>query len=349
VTSAAHAAPGRVVPAGGGVPAPVRLGVVGAGAMVAEFLAAAPRVPGLEVVGLLARRPEAARELGARHGVPLVTGSFDALCAAGIDTVYVAVPNAAHVGYARRALERGLHVIVEKPMTSTVEEAEELQRLAAGRDLFLVEAVTTVHLDAFAAVRDWLPRIGDVTAVASAYHQRSRRYDAFLAGEVPPAFDPAQAGGALMDLGLYNLHLVLGLFGPPVSATYEAVVERGIDTSGVLVLHYPAFDATCTAAKDRAGEQGAVIEGSLGRITTSLSPNLIGSVRLELADGTVEVVDDGLAGDRLVTEFRAFVTAVATGDRGRADAWLAASLAVSRVQTAARRSVGVRFPADDAA
>lgn len=327
----------------------MRLGIVGAGAMVAEFLEhAAPRVPGLEVVGLLARTRsvEPARALAARTGVPLVTDSLDELCAEGIDTVYVAVPNAAHVEHARAALERGLHVIVEKPMTSTVEEAQELAQLARSRGLFLFEAVTTLHLAAFAQVRAWLPRIGDVKLVQSQYSQYSRRYDAFRAGEVLPAFDPAQSGGALMDLGLYNLHFVLGLFGEPESSVYTANVERGIDTSGVLVLRYPGFVATCTAAKDSAGPQGGLIQGTGGRITTSLSPNLVGAVRLELADGTVETVDDGLAGDRLVTEFGAFVRAVAQDDRASAAAWLESSLAVSRVQTAARRAAGVRFPAD---
>jgi predicted dehydrogenase len=327
----------------------MRLGVVGAGAMVAEFLErAAPRVAGLEVAGLLARPRslDRARDLAARTGVPLVTDSLDALCAAGIDTLYVAVPNAAHVAYAREGLERGLHVVVEKPMTSTVDEALDLRRLAEERGRFLFEAITTIHLPAFAQVRRWLPRIGDVKLVQSQYSQYSRRYDAFRAGEVPPAFDPEQSGGALMDLGLYNLHFVLGLFGEPERADYTANVERGIDTSGVLVLRYPGFVATCTQAKDSAGPQGGLIQGTAGRITTSTSPNLVGAVTLQLADGTVETVDDGLAGDRLATEFRAFVRAVEDEGRAAAAAWLDRSVAVSRVQTAARLAAGIRFPAD---
>ncbi|WP_263119471.1 Gfo/Idh/MocA family oxidoreductase [Cellulomonas sp. RIT-PI-Y] len=327
----------------------MRLGIVGAGAMVAEFLEhAAPRIEGLEVVGLLARPRslENARELAARTGVGLVTDSVDELFGSGIDTVYVAVPNVAHVVYARDALERGLHVIVEKPMTSTVAEAEELAALAAERGLFLFEAITTVHLGTYGKVREWLPRVGDVKLVQSQYSQYSRRYDAFRSGEVLPAFDPAQSGGALMDLGLYNLHFVLGLFGEPESAVYTPNVERGIDTSGVLVLRYPTFVATCTAAKDSAGPQGGLIQGTAGRITTALSPNLVGEVRLELNDGTVETFDDGGAADRLAIEFRAFGSVIADDDRLTGAAWLADSLAVSRVQTAARLAAGIRFPAD---
>jgi predicted dehydrogenase len=151
-----------------------------------------------------------------------------------------------------------------------------------------------------------------------------------------------------MDLGLYNLHYVLGLFGEPASAVYTANVQRGIDTSGVLVLRYPTFVATCTAAKDSAGVQGGVIQGTDGVLRTSLSPNLVGAVTLELADGTVETFDDGGAERRLATELEAFVRVVDSGDHATAAAWLAASVSVSRVQTAARRGAGIVFPADAA-
>ncbi len=331
----------------------MKLGIVGAGTMVEELLVhAAPRVEGLEVVGLLARPSslDRARALADRTGVPVVTDSMDELCAAGIDTVYVAVPNLLHHAFAIDALNHGMHVVVEKPMTSTVEEAEELRALAAARGLLLIEAITTVHLPAYAQVRTWLSRIGDVKLVQSQYSQYSRRYDAFRAGATPPAFDPEQAGGALMDLGLYTLHFVLGLFGEPTSADYSPNVERGIDTSGVLVLRYPTFVATCTAAKDSSGPRGSLIQGTGGTIRTSQSPNLVGSVTLELLDGTVETFDDHAGpGDRLVTEFDAFVRAVATSDRDTASRWLAGSVAVSRVQTRARRAAGIRFPTDTSA
>lgn len=328
----------------------MKLGIVGAGSMVEEFLVhAAPRVEGLEVVGLLARPSsvERARALADRTGVPLVTDDMAELCASGIDTVYVAVPNLLHHAFAKDALERGMHVVVEKPMTSTTEEAEELRDLAAERGLLLLEAITTVHLAAYAQVRAWLPRVGDVKLVQSQYSQYSRRYDAFRDGRTPPAFDPAQAGGALMDLGLYNLHFVMGLFGDPLSADYFPNVERGIDTSGVLVLRYPTFVATCTAAKDSAGPRGGLVQGTLGTIRTAGSPNLVGAVTLELLDGTVETLDDDAEpGDRLVTEFQAFVRVVDARDVATASAWLDRSIAVSRVQNRARRAAGITFPSD---
>ena len=48
-----------------------------------------------------------------------------------------------------------------------------------------------------------------------------------------------------MDLSLYNLHYVMGLFGKLVEAKYYSNIEKNIDTSGLLVLKYPSFIACC--------------------------------------------------------------------------------------------------------
>ena len=53
------------------------------------------------------------------------------------------------------------------------------------------------------------------------FSQYSSRYDAFCAGETPTSFDPARAGGALMDLNVYNISYVVGLFGEPNQVHYR--------------------------------------------------------------------------------------------------------------------------------
>ena len=96
--------------------------------------------------------------------------------------------------------------------------------------------------------------------------QYSSGYDAFCAGETPPVFDPACAGGALMDLGVYNVSYIVGLFGEPNQVHYTANVERGIDTSGILLLEYPDFICQCTGAKDCAAPGSVQLIGDAGRI-----------------------------------------------------------------------------------
>ena len=326
----------------------MKLGIVGSGSIVQEFLPKLTGMDGVEVVAVQGtpRSKEKTEELCRANGVKHALTSFEELAALDIDTIYVAVPNFLHFTYCKQALEAGLNVVVEKPMTSNVTEARELKRLAEQKHRFLFEAITTLYLDSYRKIQEWLPQIGTVKLVHCNYSQYSRRYDAFRAGEVLPAFDPAKSGGALMDLNLYNLHFVMGLFGKPEDSVYYANVERGIDTSGTLVLKYPGFIASCTAAKDCSAPFFFVIEGTDGYISTQYPPNFIGTVTLHRNDKTEERYEDAMAMSRVVPEFRHFIDCINRNDLDACMARLDGSIAVSEVQTAARLAAGIVFAAD---
>ena len=327
----------------------MKLGIIGSGIIVQEFLPKLVEMEGIEIAGIQGVKDmmDSVRALCEENRVPLATYDFDELCASGIDTVYIAVPNFLHFDYCRKALEKGMNVIVEKPMTSNAKESQYLKELAESKKLFLFEAVTTLYLGNYQKIREWLPRIGDIKLVQSQYSQYSRRYDAFREGEVLPAFDPLNSGGALMDLNLYNLHYVMGLFGRPKDVKYYANIERDIDTSGIVVMGYPSFQAFCVAAKDSKGTYGGIIQGTNGCSRSSYPANLIGEVTLELNDGTKESYDDGGAEARLIPEFTAFVNAINNKDLEFCYQQLDKSIAVSEIQTEARIGAGVHFPADD--
>lgn len=289
-----------------------------------------------------------ARSLCEQNGIPRALASFDDLLAdEDIDTVYLAIPNHLHFSFAMRALSAGKHVIVEKPLCSTDREAEELALCARERGLMAFEAITTLHLPNFAALRELLPRIGEVKMAYTNYSQYSSRYDKFRAGEVLPAFDPVKSGGALMDLGLYNLHYLLGLFGEPERVDYRANVERGIDTSGVAVLDYGDFKAVSIAAKDCAAPATCVVQGTRGYLLQTTPANVCGEILLHLNDGSEErfTANPEL---RWESEFRAFAQMIDMGDRVGCYELLGHSVAVMRAITRARQEAGIVFPADEA-
>ena len=149
-----------------------------------------------------------------------------------------------------------------------------------------------------------------------------------------------------MDLNLYNLHFVMGLFGEPKDAKYYPNMERVIDTSGQLVLSYDGFTANLIACKDCAAPPHYVIEGTDGYITIQYSPNLIGEVTLHRRKGEEEKFDDGMAMNRLIPEFNAFIRCINANDHAFCQKQLEESVAVSRVQTKARREAGIFFAAD---
>ena len=188
----------------------MKLGIVGSGKIVQEFLPwlASSGVAELAALCSTPRSAEAAAALCAQYGVPLHTTDYGQLLAA-CDTVYIALPNLLHTPYAKAALEAGRNVIVEKPLAPTAAEAAALARLAHQKGVFLFEAMTTQYLENYRKLRALLPRVGQVRLVQCNFSQYSSRYDAFCAGQVAPVFDPQQAGGALMDLGVYNVSYIL--------------------------------------------------------------------------------------------------------------------------------------------
>ncbi len=323
----------------------MRLGIIGTGWIVKDFLPELVKMEGLEIVSIMGSPNgfEKAEALAEEYGIPKAVHDLDELCGTGIDTVYVAVPNNLHYLYCRSAMELGMNVIVEKPMTDDAGEAESLAMLAHKKKLFLFEAITTIYMDSYKKIREWLPRIGEIKLVQSRFCSYSSRYDNFKKGIIAPAFDPKKSGGVLMDLNVYNIHYVMGLFGKPESISYYPNMERNIDTSGVLMMLYPDFLAVCTAAKDCNGDSGGVIQGTDGFIRTSIAPNAVGDAVLQLRDGTAETFHEEYAGRRSIPEFTQFIRAVREKDYEFCYAQLVKSLEVNEVLNRARIQAGIRF------
>ena len=322
----------------------MKLGIIGTGMIVKEFLPELVKMEGLEILSIMGSPSGFAKAeaLSQQYGIPKAVSNLDELCATGIDTVYVAVPNNLHFGYCRKALENGMNVIVEKPMTDDAGEAESLAVLARKKKLFLFEAITTVYMEGYRKIREWLPLLGDIKIVQSRFCQYSSRYDNFKKGIIAPAFDPKRSGGALMDLNLYNIHYVMQYFGRPESISYFPNMERNIDTSGVLMMLYPKFTAVCIAAKDCNGDSGAIIQGTNGFIKSEMTPNKVGSVTLQLRDGTCEVAEEHYAEKRMIPEFRQFIRTIDEQDYDFCYKQLEHSLAVNEVLNRARIQAGIK-------
>lgn len=325
----------------------MKLGIVGSGKIVQEFLPWLASCRAFEVAALCStqRSADKAAALCAQYGVPLHVTDYGQLLAA-VDVVYIALPNLLHTSYAKAALEAGRHVIVEKPLAPCASEAAALSALAHRKGCFLFEAVTTQYLENYRKLRQLLPRVGQVKLVQCNFSQYSSRYDGFCAGQTAPVFDPQQAGGALMDLGVYNVSYIVGLFGEPQQVHYAANLERGIDTSGILTMDYRSFKAVSIAAKDCAAPPRYVIQGTRGYLLQKSTANFCGPVTLHLNDGREEHFSLNGKRPRCAAEFEVIAHAIATGDQELCSGMLETSLAVSRILTAARQTAGIKFPCD---
>ena len=208
-----------------------------------------------------------------------------------IDVVYIALPNGLHYEYALSALKHNKHVILEKPFTVKYKEAKQLINLAKKKELIIFEAITTQHNPNYLKTKKLLDKIGDIKIVNANFSQYSRRYLRFKNKENVPVFDYKLAGGALLDLNVYNIRFVCGLFGKPKKVQYYPNIIRNVDTSGVLILDYGNFKVTSIAAKDSSSISSVTIEGDKGYIRCNTTASRCGNFTFKL--NNEEPVDYG--------------------------------------------------------
>ena len=322
----------------------MRLGIAGAGMIVNEFLPLLKQIDGLELAAIWNRNPEKAAALAVTYEIPHVAATYEDLLASGIDTVYLGLPNDLHPRYAIQAMEAGVNAIVEKPLAANFREAEQLAAISEQTGCFVFEALSTPYLDSIPVLQRWLPELGTLKLAESRFTQFSSRYRRFQAGDAAPAFDPNHAGGALMDLGVYTLSLLTTLLGDPSGLQYHANLERGIDTSGILTLHYPGTQAVCVFAKDCGSPPLALLEGTEGTIRIDGHPGRIERLTLTRRGGTEEHFTD--LSFPTLPHFRAALQAWEDGDTAFFSRRLSASLQISRLLTEARCQASIVFPND---
>jgi predicted dehydrogenase len=262
----------------------MNLCVIGTGAISRSMLAEYSRSEHLHCKAIYSRNAQTGKAMADEFGIETVYTSLEeALQDPTLEIFYVASPNSIHYSQTKAALLAGKHVICEKPFAPTVAEAEELIALAKEKHLLLFEAITTAHHPHYQFVKENLSKLGKLKLVSATFCQFSSRYPALLAGKASPVLDHAFAGGALMDINLYNIHFVVGLFGAPKSVRYfPNRYETGVDTSGILMLEYEDFVCQCTGAKDSAARNGVQLIGEAGYMEITPSSSNCQTVELNV-------------------------------------------------------------------
>ena len=322
----------------------MRIGTVGTGFIVDNFIDAVSRTDNADVVAIYSRAEETAQAFAAKHNLAKWHTDREAfLNDPEIDVVYVASPNSLHFQWSLDALKAGKGVICEKPFVSTHAECETLRNLAREKGLFLVEAITVPHLPNFKLLREHLDKIAPVRLVQLNFSQYSSRHKAFLEGKNPNVFNPAFAGGALMDINYYNLRFMLDLFGEPEEVRYFAnLAENGIDTSGVLIMRYPGFLAEAVGAKDSRSENLVQIQGEKGYIKVPQESSRCISVTVVSQNGE-EVFNEQTDNNMLVHELRDFAEMHRSNDLAKRDELLDMTCRAMKWLEKARKDGGVYF------
>jgi predicted dehydrogenase len=251
------------------VSAPIRIGILGAADIAPEALVDPARsVEEVEISGVAARDPKRAKQFAADHGIPRVFDSYEALLAdPDIDLVYNPTPNGLHGRWTVAAVQAGKHVLCEKPFTANATEAREVADAIARTDRIVIEAFHYRYHPLIVRALE-ITRSGELGKLVS--------IEAGFGGKGRPLDDIRWslplAGGALMDVGCYPVHLVRTLIGsqPTVLSASADMSETGVDADMTIDLQFP--------------------DGITGRVRTSMqSPTQFIYATVTGEDGVLEI------------------------------------------------------------
>lgn len=213
-----------------------RWGILGLGNIARKFAADLALVPQAQLHAVASRSMGKAQAFAADFAVPHAVGSYAELLAVpGLDAVYIATPHSEHHAHALLCLRAGLPVLCEKPFTVTAQQAQELASTARTHGVFLMEALWTRFFPALAKAQELVAAgaIGPVRHLAATFGAEAA-YEP--AGRL---FNPALAGGSLLDIGVYPLFLSKLFLGDPQTVSAAATMTgTGVDLSCVMALAY---------------------------------------------------------------------------------------------------------------
>ena len=249
-------------------PPRLRWGVLGTAGISDTVVPAIARSEHGRVVAIASRTLDRARDKARLLGVPTAYGSYEELLAdPAIDAVYVPLPNFLHHEWVLAAIAAGKHVLCEKPLAVTADQAQEMVDAAHAAGVVLAEAFMYGHHPRYDRLHEVVRsgEIGEIRSITGTF--------TFDASDEPglTVFAGHPGGGAIYDVGCYVLHAARTLLGTePLAVTAHAQVSAahgGVDMMTCALVEFPeGVSLLLQCGMWTADEDSLRILGSKGRI-----------------------------------------------------------------------------------
>ena len=213
----------------------MRIGILGtADIAFRRFLPALQKCEAFTYAGVASRTPEKAKPFVDTFGGQVYDGYDSLLADDSIDAVYVPLPPALHYEWGKKALLSGKHLLMEKPFTTSLEQTEELLRLAEEKGLAVHENYMFLYHSQLSYIKKLIAdgELGDIRLYRMSFGFPKRAEGDFR-------YNKALGGGALLDCGGYPVRLALELLGDTTRVTQAKLVQPAgyeVDLFGNAVL-----------------------------------------------------------------------------------------------------------------
>nr|WP_294782308.1 Gfo/Idh/MocA family oxidoreductase [uncultured Flavobacterium sp.] len=242
----------------------IKWGIVGLGNIATQFASDLGLIENAELNAVASRDIYKANQFAEKFKALKTYDSYDSLFEdPEVEIVYIATPHNSHAELSIKALEKGKHVLCEKPMALSYNDGQRMIEASKKHNKFFMEAFWTRFIP---SVQDVLEKIntgsiGDVNYVKAdfAFHGSET--------ENKRLFDKELGGGALFDIGVYPLFLSYIVLGKPKEILAKAVKHKNdIDLQTSMILQYESGQSILHASIVSESDMKAVISGTKGRI-----------------------------------------------------------------------------------
>lgn len=281
--------------------------------VIANQLAQALQKEGRNLYSVANRTHEKAVAFANNYGISKVYDNIDEVFTdENVDIIYISTPHNTHIRYLRKALENGKHVLCEKSITLNSEELEEAIKLAEEHHVVLAEAMTIFHMPLYKELQKIIEsgKLGELRMIQMNFGSY-KDYDM-----TNRFFNPALAGGALLDIGVYALSFIRWFMAqkPDQILSQVKFAPSGVDEQAGILLTNPAGEmATATLTLHAKQPKRGTISFDKGYIEIFEYPRAEKAVITYTADNSQEVIECGRTADALHYEVQDMEQAVSGG------------------------------------
>ncbi|RYJ36457.1 Oxidoreductase domain-containing protein [Flavobacterium anhuiense] len=242
----------------------IKWGIVGLGNIASQFASDLLLIENAELTAVASRDFTKAEEFGGKFNALRMYNSYDLLFEdSEVEIVYIATPHNLHAELSIKALGKGKHVLCEKPMALSYQDAERMIEASKKNNVFFMEAFWTRFIPSIQNLLQKIDNgiIGDVNYIKAdfAFHGSET--------ENKRLFDKELGGGALFDIGVYPLFLSYILLGKPKEIAAKAIKHKNdIDLQTSMILQYETAQSILHASIVSESDMKAIISGTKGRI-----------------------------------------------------------------------------------
>jgi len=245
-----------------------KMAIVGTSNISEKLLDAMSNCKDIDAVAVYSRTKERGEEFARAFNIPEIYTNLEELAkSTKFDAVYIASPNSLHYEQSILMMRHGKHVLCEKPIATHADDFSHMLSVAKENNVVLIEATRFFHAPGLETLRGLLPEIGQVRRASLLFNQYSSKYEAVKMGETPNIFSKEFAGGALMDLGIYCVELMVALFGEPGEIISSHIpVRTGVDGQGAVIAKYDKFLVELSYSKVSQAATPSIIQGEEGSL-----------------------------------------------------------------------------------